>query len=50
MLKQFGLNLDDFKQLSLIKASSHWCIDLGFDKEDKKHIPLHVLEGLIATD
>ena len=51
MLKAFGLLIEDFTQLQMIKNAQHWAVDLAFTPIDnKKHIPLHVLEDLITGE
>lgn len=51
MVKAFGFSVDEFPALLMIKNSAHWAVDLAFTPLDnKKHIPLQVLEDLVADE
>jgi hypothetical protein len=51
MVKAFGFSVDEFPALLMIKNSAHWAVDLAFTPIDnKKHIPLQVLEDLVADE
>ena len=52
VLEEFKLDLKQYPQLQTIKQSRHPIVDMAFTDPatDHKHVPLHVMEDLVAGD